>query len=165
MKDLIESLRAALQQLAPRERLMVAAATLVVVVTVAYLALWEPVVKAQHERRAALERARALSVRLEEAAARVGSLAAPDRQVDLSTSLLAAVDRTSRADALGKAPSRMQPEGDREVKVWFDDVGFDNLLRWLQELESRYDIGPNRAEIERGDSAGTVDARLTLTRR
>lgn len=164
MKTLIERMQATLQQLAPRERIMVLAGSAVVLVTLVYLAVWEPLVRAHGQRQLELERARALSVRIEQIGARVqGSGAA--RRVDRSTSLLAAVDQTSRSPVLGKAPSRVQPEGDREVKIWLEDVGFDNLLRWLQELESRYDITPSSAEIERGDTAGVVDARVTLIRR
>lgn len=163
MKNLFERIRAALQQLAPRERVMVICGAVVVLLTVLYAGVWDPLVRAQAERRLALEQARTLSARIEQIAVRVQG-AGPSRRVDRSISLLAAVDQTSRSETLGKAPSRVQPEGDREVKVWLEGVAFDNLLRWLQELEVRYDISASSAEMERTDAAGVVDARVTLTR-
>ncbi|MES0875113.1 type II secretion system protein M [Sinimarinibacterium thermocellulolyticum] len=163
MNPRVERLWASLQQLAPRERLMVLGGTVVLVLVMLYLLAWEPVVKAHQQRAEALTRARALATRIEEAAALVRSQGA-GRSVDRSTSLVAVVDRTSRSPVLGKPPSRIQPEGDREVKVWIEDVPFDNLLRWLQELETGYGIGAASAEIERGARPGLVSARLSLTR-
>ncbi|MEQ1440556.1 type II secretion system protein M [Fontimonas sp. SYSU GA230001] len=163
MKTLVEQLREALLSRSPRERIMLLAAALVVACTLLYLLVWEPLVTADLQRKAALERARLTAARIEEIAVRVQSMSA-GRRTDRNTSLLAAVDQTSRSPTLGKAPSRLQPEGDREVKIWIDDVPFDNLLRWLQELDTRYGITPASAEIERAAAAGVVNVRLTLVR-
>jgi general secretion pathway protein M len=163
MKDLIAQLQSRYDALAPRERLMVAVAGAVVFVTLLYLLIWEPLVKAHEQRAEALDSARALATRIESAAL-LTQRSALGARVDRNTSLLAAVDQTSRSPTLGKAPSRLQPEGDREVKVWLEDVSFDNLLRWLSELENRYGIAASSAEIERGTTPGSVSARLTLVR-
>lgn len=162
MKDLIERLRTALLQLAPRERVMVLAAAAVIAVLLLYLLIWEPLATAHTRRAEALQQARAVALRIEEAGAR--AQAQGGRRVDRGQSLLAAVDQTSRSPLLGKAPSRVQPEGDREVKIWLEDVAFSSLLRWLQELETRYGINASSAEIERGSASGVVSARLTLVR-
>lgn len=163
MKKLIERLPAALQQLAPRERVMVLCGGGAVVLTLLYLLIWEPLVLT-HERRAqSLEQARALATRIEQAAA-LAQTGTGRSVADRSLSLLAAIDQTSRSPTLGKAPTRVQPEGDREVKIWLDDVAFANLLRWLQDLETRYGISASSAEIERGSAGGLVSARLTLVR-
>lgn len=159
----IERLRTAVQALAPRERVLVLSASVFVALTLLYLLAWEPLVSAHAQRVEALDRARLLSMRIEEVAARLQG-AGPGRSVDRNTSLLAAVDQTSRSPTLGKAPSRLQPEGDREVKIWIEDVAFDNLLRWLQELDTRYGISAASAEIERGSASGVVSVRLTLMR-
>ena len=79
-------------------------------------------------------------------------------------SLLTLVDQLGKSAELGKAPTRMQPEGDTEVKVWFEDVPFDALVRWMNTLESRYGMQISAAELERRAGAGLVNARLTVTR-
>ncbi len=163
MKPYLLQLQSRFDALAPRERLLVALAAVVVFITLLYLLIWEPLVKAHSSRAEALDTARALATRIETAAA-LSQRGTPGAGVDRATSLLAAVDQTSRSPVLGKAPSRLQPEGDREVKVWIEEVAFDNLLRWLAELESRYGIGASSAEIERGTAPGAVSARLTLVR-
>lgn len=163
MKQLTDKLEASLQQLAPRERVILVAGVAMLVLVLVYLLVWEPLVEANRQRSEALERARALATRIEQAAVLVSSQGS-SRSVDRNTSLVAAIDRTSRSPVLGKPPSRVQPEGDREVKVWIEDVPFNNLLRWLQDLESRYGIGAASAEIERGSRPGAVSVRLSLTR-
>lgn len=163
MKELIDKASVWFQTLAPRERVMLLICGVVVAITLIYLAGWKPLVNAHVAREAALERARGIANRIEQAAAEVAS-AGPARTVDRSVSLVAAVDQTSRSQTLGKAPSRLQPEGDREVKVWIDDVPFDKLLRWLQELEQKYGIQASSAEIERSGTAGIVNVRVSLVR-
>jgi general secretion pathway protein M len=50
------------------------------------------------------------------------------------------------------------------VKVWVEEVPFDSLLRWMQELEQRYGIRTQTAEIEKQATPGMVSAQLTLGR-
>jgi general secretion pathway protein M len=159
----MDGLRAAFDQLSPRERVMVSVGAAAVLLTLIYLLAWQPLVNAHAQRAQALERARSIATRIEQAGAQQRAQGSAGT-VDRSTSLLAAVDQTSRSPLLGRTPSRVQPEGDREVKVWIDGVAFANLLRWLRDLEARYGIRAASAEIERGTSPGLVNARLSLVR-
>jgi len=163
MKTLIAQMQGRFDALAPRERLLVLIGGFVGMLTLLYLLVWEPLVLAHSAREHDLEAARALANRIESVSAELASQGS-GTAVNRSLSLLAAVDQTSRSPTLGKAPTRIQPEGDREVKIWLEDVPFDNLLRWLVELETRYGIAASSAEVDRGAMAGTVNARLTLVR-
>jgi general secretion pathway protein M len=155
---------AALAQMQPRERAMLLVGGAILAVVILYLAIWEPLVKAHHRNAEALDASRALAVQIETAA----SLAQGSRSgaVDRSAALLSVIDQTSRSGTLGKAPTRVQPEGsgEREVKVWFDDVPFDNCVRWLTELQTRYAIQVTSAEIDAGSAPGLVNARFSLSR-
>jgi general secretion pathway protein M len=152
-----------LAQLQPRERVMVLAGAVVVAITLLYAAIWQPLVKAHLRREQALAEARVQASRLEVASAELqrnrGRAGA-----DTSTSILSAVDKASRSPTLGKTPTRMQPEGERNVNVWLDDVAFDNLARWLVELETRFGIVPVAADVQRQSGVGPVNAHLTLAR-
>lgn len=168
MNPAIEQLQArvtgAYAQLQPRERMIVLIGAAVLAALIAYLGVWEPLVKAHHHNAEALEASRALAIRIEAAA----SLAKGQSSggADRSAALLSVVDQSSRNGTLGKAPTRLQPEGsgEREVKVWFEDVQFDNALRWLTELQTRYAIQVSSAEIDQGSAPGLVNARFTLSR-
>ncbi|NKF23143.1 type II secretion system protein GspM [Solimonas marina] len=155
---------AAYEQLQPRERIIVLSGAAVLIVMILYLAIWEPLVVSRKQDIEALQSSRALATRIEMAA----SLAQSHSQgkVDRSATLLSVVDQTTRSGTLGKAPSRVQPEGsgEHEVRVWFDDVPFDNCMRWLGELQSHYGIHVSSTEIDTGSAPGLVNARFTLSR-
>lgn len=134
--------------------------------TLLYLAIWEPMVKARNQRSAALESSRQIAVRLEQAAAQVqsaggrrGGTAAGQGQ-----SLISVVDVASKQGSLGKPPSRIQPEGERTVRVWFEDIAFDALVRWLGDLQTRYGVGVQTFDVEPGSAPGQVNVRLSLSR-
>lgn len=168
MNPAIEQMQAraigAYQQLQPRERVIVLAGAAVLAVLVLYLAIWEPLVNAHHRNAEALDAARAVATRIEVAASLVQGRSGGN--VNRSAALLSVVDQTSRAGTLGKAPTRVQPEGsgEREVKVWFEDVPFANCLRWLTDLQTHYGIQVSSTEIEQGSAPGLVNARFTLSR-
>lgn len=163
LQEPLAQLRAQLDQRTPRERVLLIGGGAILLLLALYQGIWEPLVNAHESRRESLAEARALAVRIETAAqAAQSSQGSINRQI----SILAAVDQSSREPTLGKAPSRVQPDGDGQstVKVWFENVSFDNLLRWLGALQTRYAITVQSAEIEAGAAAGAVNVRLTLGR-
>ncbi len=164
MKEQFARLQAALLQLNQREQIAVGVAAIAVALTLVFLLIWDPLARAHRDRAEALELARAQAQQIERAAMLVKPGNSGGRAANLSTSLLTAVDTTSRSPILGKAPSRVQPEGDREVKVWLEDVPFANMLRWLDQLQTQYAISASSVEIERSDVSGQVSGRLTLVR-
>jgi general secretion pathway protein M len=152
--------------LQPRERWMLGAGGVVLLITLVYLALVEPVLKAHASRTAALESARALATRLEQAAVQVQQARGSGQagRAGRSVSLMAAVDQSSKSSGLGKGPSRIQPEGDTEVRVWFEDVSFDAIVRWIAELQNRYGVSVQTLDVEPQSAPGRVNVRLSLAR-
>lgn len=154
----------AFQQLQPRERVIVLSGAAVLAVLVLYLAIWEPLVRSHQRNADALQASRALATRIETAASLLQGQSGSS--VNRSAALLSVVDQSSRGGTLGKAPTRIQPEGsgEHEVKVWLEDVPFSNCLRWLAELQAHYGIQVSSTEIEQGSAPGLVNARFTLSR-
>lgn len=148
---------------AERERQVLAIGAGALALILAYLLVWEPL-HALHQRRVAnLADARTLAIRLQELRAAVQSSATPTPG-SLDRSLLSVVDQSGKSSSIGKTPSRIQPEGDAAVRVWFEDVPFDGVVRWLSELRSRHGVRVSEAEIERESGSGLVKVRLTLVR-
>ena len=158
----VERARAWWNGLAERERRVFGGGAAVLALLVAWLGVWEPLASARHRQQVNLGAARALAVQIEMLAASTPRSAAPP--AGAGQSLLAIVDQSSKASAMAKPPSRLQPEGDDTVRIWLDDVPFDALLRWLGELQSRYGVRVDNADIERESGPGLVNARLTLMR-
>ena len=161
----LERARERFLALQPRERWILSAGAVVLLITLLYLVVWEPVVKSHRERVEALESSRLLAIRLEQAAAQVqGAGGQRGAAAGRGLSLMAAVDQASKQGTLGRSPTRIQPEGDREVRVWFEDVSFDALVRWMAELQGNYGVGVQTLDIEPQSTPGKVNARLSLVR-
>ncbi|MGH8516912.1 MAG: type II secretion system protein GspM [Panacagrimonas sp.] len=167
IREPLERARARFLALQPRERWILSSGAVVVLLTVLYLAVWEPVVDAHRQKVEALESSRLLAIRLEQAAAQVqraGGQRGSGANTGRSLSLMAAVDQASKQGSLGRSPTRIQPEGDREVRVWFEDVSFDAMVPWLADLQLRYGVGVQTLDIEPQATPGKVNVRLSLVR-
>jgi general secretion pathway protein M len=78
--------------------------------------------------------------------------------------LLTLVDRTAKQNQLNKYIQRLKPQNNDSVQLWLEQAPFDSLVIWLGLLVSQYDIDLDSISIERDESSGLVDARLTLLR-
>ncbi|MBI3171196.1 MAG: type II secretion system protein M [Hydrocarboniphaga effusa] len=165
MKAYFERFRDWWAGLAQRERQALSAGAAALALIVIYLALWQPVTQSRSSRETALTEARALAIRLEALALEVQrNRGAGGTIAGANQSLLAVVDQSGKASSLGKTPSRLQPEGDNTVRVWVEDVPFEAVMRWLNDLQTRYGVRVDNADIERQSAAGLVNVRLTLVR-
>lgn len=157
--------RARFDALAPRERWLLSLGFAAIVIAVLFVGVWEPLLKNRAQNQQALLASRALSSKIENAAQMVQS-SRPQQgmAVDRNTSLISAVDQTSKNGTLGKGPSRIQPQGDKEVRVWFEDVSFNALVSWAADLQKRYGVNIQTLDVEPKGNQGVVSVRLTLVR-
>ena len=165
MKVYLERFRAWWSARAERERQMLSLGAGALALILLYLAVWEPLTHMQKKREASLAEARALAVQLETLATQApGASTAAGVTATKGQSLLSVVDQSGKASQIGKAPSRLQPDGDNTVRLWLDDVPFDPVLRWLAELQTRNGVRVSDADIERQSGTALVKVRLTLVR-
>ena len=164
MKPYLEQFKAWWSARLPRERQILGAGAMVVAILLFYSVVWLPVAKARHRADADLRASRTFANRLETIAVDVERMrgtggAAANR----GTSLLIAVGQAAQRPELSARPSRIEPDGEKEVKVWLDEVPFDALVEWLQQVQQEYGIVVASADLERKND-GTVAARLSLAR-
>lgn len=164
MNAYLERLRAWWSGLADKERRAVAAGTAVLALVFLYAAAWQPLLKARHKRETALADARAVATQLEQLAGEAQRRRGGGATLGAGQSLLAVVDQSRKTSGITKTPSRLEPEGDTTVRIWLEDVPFDALVRWLNDLQTRYGVRVDNADIERESGPGLVNARLTLMR-
>lgn len=76
------------------------------------------------------------------------------------------VDTTLRERGLYSALQRSQPTGANGIRVEFKDVSFDDTIRWLGELSSRYDlqVQSGNFSVSTQEIPGRVNVSLTLER-
>lgn len=77
-------------------------------------------------------------------------------------SMLAVVDRTTQSARLAPAVKRIQPKGQKGVQVRLENAAFDSIVLWLTTLQTKQGIMATMVNIERTDTNGLVNARLTL---
>lgn len=158
------ALRERYAALQPREQQILLVGAVVVVFALAYLVIWEPAATARQQAAQSLTDARDTAVRIERLQAVAGNPEHKTTLAGVNQSLLATVDQASKASRIGAPPSRLQPDGDSRVRVWFENVPFNAVVDWLHTLQTRYGINVENAEFTRKDKPGQVDVRLSLVR-
>lgn len=153
--------------LAPRERVMVVAGAIVVVLAIFYYGIWHPLNSSLATARtrviAEADQTRWLlglreEARLLQASNRNGQTKGRNE------SILALVDATSRANGLGEAVRRIQPENNDQATVTLESANFNQMLYWLRILRRDYGISVSALTVTREEKPGLVQARLTLQR-
>lgn len=82
---------------------------------------------------------------------------APRKPVD---SVLTVANQTARAQGLNF--KRYEPNGERGLNLWLEQVPFDQVVRWLEVLEREYGVVAADFSASRRDEAGLVDVKLNL---
>jgi len=77
-------------------------------------------------------------------------------------SLLALVDQTARRSKLGSAMKRVEPKGSGEVRVRLENASFDDVMKWLTQLQRASAVSIDSISIDKDDSPGRISATLTL---
>lgn len=66
------------------------------------------------------------------------------------------------ARTLGLNFKRYEPNGERGLNLWLEQVSFDQVVRWLEVLERDYGVVAVDFSASRRNEAGLVDVRLNL---
>ena len=158
-------MKAWLDSLDARERMMLAAGTALLAVFLIYILVWSPVHSGYNALKNTVEEQRSTAVWMRESAQTLASLkrSSGNRARGLGgRSLLSVADSTARAGGLGEALKRVEPEGSDSVRVWLDGASFDVLVKWLGTLSTLHGVNAQTVTMERSESKGRVNARLTL---
>lgn len=150
-----------------REQMYVLVGGVFVVFAILYFSIWAPLDRGQKSLESSVstwERSLA-ELRPLKAAVRAAGSGRP-AQVQAGQSLVVIVDRTLRERNLYTALQRSQPTNDNGIRVEFKDVSFDDTIRWLGDLSSRYgmQVQSGSFSISTQNVPGRVNVSLTLER-
>jgi general secretion pathway protein M len=148
----------------PRERRTLAIGAVVVAAMLVWALLWKPLqdsraalVEGNARLAADLAGMRAAAVRLQGGAAPTDAARARAGQ-----SLLALADAGIREIGLGGSLKRIEPDGERRVRLRLEAVPFDPLAAWLQRLDSDHGIVVSELAANATEYVGQVDVQLVL---
>ena len=161
MKDWFETLD-------PRERIFVLGGGVVVAIALFYGFIWTPLDtghKAMESSVSAWERS------LAELRPLKGLQQAPGTRprasnVNSQQTPVVIVDQTLRARGLDRSLQRSQPTTGNGIRVEFENVAFDDLVLWLDDLSRQYAMHVSSGSLSTASQVGPgrINATLTLER-
>ena len=152
------------QQLSLREKRLVIITAIVVVVTLLYFMIWEPLQDGIQISRVRVNAQANTLQQIHEQAAEARQLRANKSRTGNSGggSLLVIIERTAQQKNLKSSLQKVQPEGQDGVRVWVENAAFDQLIDWLALLENKNTIYVSEIIIERQKDPGRINSRILL---
>jgi general secretion pathway protein M len=159
MKDWFYSLQ-------PRERLMVTGCAAVIMLALVYSLIWAPIAERRAQLAINVEAQREVLAWMRQASRQVQEARRnnPIATVNDTRSLLSIVDSSATQAGVRNSIQRMEPEGDRGVKLSMENADFDATIQWLSALKRSHNVDVVSATISPNDTPGQVDTDLSLQR-
>jgi len=154
MTSFIETYKQKWLQLNSREQSLVAVMSIVVVVFLFYSLLWQPLNTNLIKSAKKLERNQELLAWVEAKTQQYKQVSKTGKLV--RGSLTSIVNRTSKQQNI--TVTRMQPQGD-DLQIWVDDVPFEQLLAWLDQLVEQEGLLIKVLDINSAENVGVVQVR------
>jgi general secretion pathway protein M len=150
-----------------RERVIVIAGAVLVLITAVYMLGLAPFYNAVSARAERVERKEADLAWMRSIASEVQVLgtnrpmtaAAPSNE-----SLVVLVDRTAREAGLGTALTGQTPNGQSGIRVRMEGAPFDTVMTWLGNLQLNQAVSVESAQFDRTGAPGQVNASIVLNR-
>lgn len=136
----------------------------VVTLLMLYALVWDPYQTEMSRLQEAVTAKRVDLQTMQQAAAEIEALrrAGAGGHLPAGQSVMGIVDSSAKQFNVGAGIKRIQPEGERAVKVWGEQLAFNDLIRWLDDLQKRYGIVIHTINIERQAVDGMVNVRMEL---
>lgn len=146
-----------------RERQVLSGAAVVALLLLGWAWVWDPLQTSLREARTRVIAVEAAMTRMQAQAEQYRRLAAqsPVSVNAAPGSLLVRVDGSLTEAGIGSNVLRVDPLESGSVRVQFQGVDFDSLMRWLEALAARDGLRVTEFGAQRV-SAARVDARLVL---
>jgi len=155
------------QGLQQRERQLVLAASAVIVITLLYLTIWEPIHKGVEDQTQKYQTQVEILDWMQAAATEVRALkasGATKKRTNNSQPVTLLVEKSATTAGLKPYLRKLESTTDKGARVTIDDASFDQVLLWLNTLQIQYGISVSSANLDRADKAGAINARMTLNR-
>jgi|TARA_B100000315_G_C14594369_1_gene597840 general secretion pathway protein M len=154
-------LRESYAQLALRDQVALKVLALFFVVLICVFGMWQPLQAFVDDSQALRDSNRDLIQLMRDTEKQARSISGISRSNRNSgQSLLILVSRSAKSANI--ALDKLQPEGTDSVSVWFEDVSFNDMMRWLEKLEADESVHVHQISVNRLQKSGSVSARLVL---
>ena len=160
MSALTLQIRQRIQELERKEKLAILALSVFLALLTFFLVIWFPIYEYKEKRRDSYERSLDLLLYLQSTEEEARGVKVEGSKRMSGQTLLTKVTRTAKT--AGIQPSRLQPEGNDSVSIWFDSVSYRELMLFLERLQSREAIYIIQLSIDKGNQSGKISSRVTV---
>jgi general secretion pathway protein M len=148
-----------------RERRIVSGGAIVVLIMLVYLLIWEPLSSSRAQLQTSVQAQRNTYAWMQQAAHEINQLSGRDAGNNKPTgSLLGTINNTAKPVLRGAILKRVEEDRQQGVRVWIEQVAFDDLIHWLGQIQQQYGIRVSSLVSERHTRPGRVNVRLILQR-
>ena len=148
-----------------RERRIVTSGATVLLVILLYLMVWEPLTSKRDQLKVSVNAQQTNYEWMQQAAAEIRQLSGKGAGVKKHTgSMLGTINKSAKSLLKGAVIKRVEEDRQQGVRVWIEQVAFDDLLRWLGQIQQQYGIRVSSLVSERHSKVGRVNVRLILQR-
>ncbi len=148
----------------PRERRLVIGGGIFLLVFLLYQIVWAPFANGVADMQAKVDKQQQDLIWMQQSAQEVRSLkgGASGRKSVRTGSLLGLIEKTARQRGLGSSIRKVQPEGQKGVRMWLDKVSFDDTMIWLDELQTKQGVMVSSFSAEHVKQPGRVNIRMLV---
>ncbi len=153
--------------LSTKEQRMVSGTVSVIIITLFYIIVWEPVHLGLESAQQKQQSQKEILLWMQEAATEVKTLRATGGSNTIHgknkpTTLV--IEQTINNAGLKTSVNKIESSGNNGARVTLNEVSFNQLLVWLNTLATHNGIQVVSANIERASKPGRANARLTFDR-
>lgn len=163
----LQQLKQWFNSLPQKEQWMVSGTGLLILITLFYLIIWEPVHVGLETEQQKKQSQKEILVWMQQASSEVKTLRASGgrstiRDKNKPTTLV--IEQTITNAGLKSSVKKIESSGNNGARVTLNEASFNQILVWLNTLSTHNGIQVVSANIERGSKSGKANARLSFER-
>ena len=167
MKQL-ENLQNHYQNLSPRDQKLAIITITLLVITLFYTMIWEPIHDELAHQKQEQKIQQDIYVWMKNAQIEVESIRKSGNStakiIKENSPVSIVIEQSANTSGLKQYISKIESSGKNSAQIKIEDASFDQMLLWINTLNTRYGILVSSAKIERTNKEGVINARLTLKR-
>lgn len=154
--------------LSQRDQKLVLVIAAILVVTLFYVVVWEPLHLNLEKQRNNQITQTEIHNWMQNAAVEVRALKAsgnrPGKILKKNSPVSIVAEQSAKISGLKEHISKIESSGKNSAQIKVNNASFNQMLLWINTLKTRYGINVSSAKIERTDKEGKINARLVLNR-
>jgi general secretion pathway protein M len=131
-------------------------------ITLFVTSLWLPMARDIQQLRSDVPRTRDQLVVMRAQAAQAKQLRGGSGAAKRQGSVVSYIEQSAQANGLKPALHKLEAEGSNGARLTFDSVSFNELVRWLAELQQQGGLRAETAQFESLTAPGMVKVQLLL---